>query len=48
MLDAGGYATAGRLDKRLRKAGLEPREIRVRQPSLQNLFTLVADWRQAA
>ena len=47
-LDAGGYATAGRLDKRLRKAGLEPREIRVRQPSLQNLFTLVADWRRAA
>lgn len=48
MLDPGGYATAGRIDKRLRKAGLEPREIRVRQPSLQNLFTLVADWRQAA
>jgi ABC-2 type transport system ATP-binding protein len=47
-LDAGGYATAGRLDKRLRKAGLLPREIRVRQPSLQNLFTLVADWRRAA
>lgn len=47
-LDSGGYATAGRLDKRLRKAGLEPREIRVRQPSLQNLFTLVADWRRAA
>ncbi len=47
-LDEGGYATAGRLDKQLRKAGLEPREIRVRQPSLQNLFTLVADWRRAA
>ncbi len=47
-LDIGGYAAAGRLDKRLRKAGLEPREIRVRQPSLQNLFTLVADWSQAA
>jgi ABC-2 type transport system ATP-binding protein len=47
-LDSGGYATAGRIDKRLRKAGIEPREIRVRQPSLQNLFTLVADWRRAA
>lgn len=47
-LDAGGYATAGRIDKRLRKAGIEPREIRVRQPSLQNLFTLVADWSRAA
>ncbi|MBP7703980.1 MAG: ABC transporter ATP-binding protein [Caulobacter sp.] len=47
-LDPGGYTTAARLDKRLRKAGLEPREIRVRQPSLQNLFTLVADWRKAA
>jgi len=48
LLDAGGYATAGRLDQSLRAAGLEPREIRVRQPSLQNLFTLVADWRRAA
>ncbi len=47
-LDPGGYATAGRLDKRLRKAGLDPREIRVRQPSLQNLFALVADWSRAA
>jgi len=47
-LDADGYAAAGRLDKRLRKAGLIPREIRVREPSLQNLFTLVADRKLAA
>jgi ABC-2 type transport system ATP-binding protein len=47
-LDAGGYATAARLDQRLRALGLAPREIRVRAPSLQNLFSLVADWRQAA
>ncbi len=46
-LDAGGYAAAGRLDARLRKLGLAPREIRVREPSLANLFTLVAD-RKAA
>ena len=43
-LDAGGYAAAARLDAALRASGLHPREIRVRQPSLQNLFTLVADW----
>ncbi|MDB5429948.1 MAG: transporter [Caulobacter sp.] len=42
-LDPGGYAAAGKLDTRLRKLGLTPREIRVRQPSLQNLFTLIAD-----
>lgn len=47
-LDAGGYAAAARIDKRLRKGGVTPREIRVRQPSLQNLFTLVADWSRAA
>ena len=47
-LDAGGYAAAGRIDKRLRQKGLVPREVRVRQPSLQNLFTLVADWSRAA
>jgi ABC-2 type transport system ATP-binding protein len=47
-LDPGGYAAAGRLDKRLRKLGLIPREIRVRQPSLQNLFTLIADRKVAA
>ena len=47
-LDIDGYAAAGRLDKRLRKAGLTPREIRVREPSLANLFTLVADRKLAA
>jgi len=47
-LDADGYAAAGRLDKRLREAGLTPREIRVREPSLANLFTLVADRKLAA
>lgn len=47
-LEADGYAAAGRLDKRLRKIGLTPREIRVREPSLQNLFSLVAEQKQAA
>lgn len=47
-LDADGYSSAGRLDKRLRKAGLTPREIRVREPSLANLFTLVAERKRAA
>ena len=47
-LDADGYAAAARLDERLRKAGLTPREIRVREPSLANLFTLVADRKLAA
>ena len=47
-LDPGGYRAAARLDKRLRGLGLLPREIRVRAPSLQNLFSLVADWRRAA
>ncbi len=47
-LDKGGYTAAGGIDKKLRKAGLIPREIRVREPSLHNLFTLVADWRRAA
>jgi ABC-2 type transport system ATP-binding protein len=47
-LEADGYAAAGRLDKRLRKAGLTPREIRVRGPSLANLFTLVAERNLAA
>ncbi len=46
MLDAGGYATAAQLDVTLRRAGLAPREIRVRRPSLHNLFTLVADWQR--
>jgi ABC-2 type transport system ATP-binding protein len=47
-LDTDGYAAAGKLDKALRKAGLTPREIRVREPSLHNLFTLVADRKLAA
>jgi len=47
-LDIDGYAAAGRLDKQLRKAGLIPREIRVREPSLQNLFSLVAERKLAA
>ncbi len=47
-LDDDGYAAAGRLDKRLREVGLTPREIRVREPSLANLFTLVADRNLAA
>lgn len=47
-LDSGGYGAADRLDRRLRAVGLTPREIRVRAPSLQNLFSLVADWRHAA
>jgi ABC-2 type transport system ATP-binding protein len=47
-LDADGYAAAAKLDKALRKAGLIPREIRVREPSLHSLFTLVADRKLAA
>ena len=47
-LDADGYAAAGRLDKRLRKVGLVPREIRVREPSLANLFPQVAERKRAA
>lgn len=47
-LDADGYAAAGELDRRLRQAGLTPREVRVREPSLANLFTLVADRKLAA
>jgi ABC-2 type transport system ATP-binding protein len=47
-LDADGYAAAGRLDKRLREAGLVPREVRVREPSLANLFSLVAERKLAA
>ena len=46
-LDSGGYGAAGRLDTRLRQLGLAPSEIRVRQPSLANLFSLVAE-RKAA
>ncbi|MBI5942314.1 MAG: ABC transporter ATP-binding protein [Caulobacterales bacterium] len=47
-LDQDGYNAAAQLDRRLRSLGLIPREIRVRAPSLQNLFSLVADWRRAA
>jgi ABC-2 type transport system ATP-binding protein len=47
-LDVDGYAAAGRLDRRLREMGLTPREIRVREPSLANLFTLVAERKLAA
>jgi len=47
-LDEGGYTAAAQLDRRLRSLGMIPREIRVRPPSLQNLFSLVADWRRAA
>lgn len=47
-LDSDGYAAAARLDRALRKIGLTPREIRVREPSLHNLFTLVAERKLAA
>lgn len=47
-IDADGYTAAAQLDKRLRSLGMTPREIRVRAPSLHNLFGLVADWSQAA
>ncbi len=47
-LDADAYSAAARLDRRLRGVGLTPREIRVRAPTLQNLFSLVADWSRAA
>lgn len=47
-LDADGYAAAGRLDQRLRQAGLVPREIRVRAPSLAQLFSRVAGQASAA
>ncbi|MBO9710254.1 MAG: ABC transporter ATP-binding protein [Caulobacter sp.] len=47
-LDADGYAAAGALDRRLRQAGLAPKEIRVREPSLANLFSRVAEGEAAA
>jgi ABC-2 type transport system ATP-binding protein len=47
-LDVDGYAAAARLDTRLRELDLAPREIRVREPSLANLFTLVAERKLAA
>jgi ABC-2 type transport system ATP-binding protein len=43
-----GYALAGQLGQRLRAQGLTPREIRVRRPSLEQLFALVAEARRAA
>jgi ABC-2 type transport system ATP-binding protein len=43
-----GYAAAARIDARLKADGLSVREIRMRQPSLQNLFHLIADDRRAA
>ncbi len=43
-----GYAAAARIDARLKADGLSVREIRMRQPSLQNLFSLIADDRRAA
>jgi ABC-2 type transport system ATP-binding protein len=47
-LASDGYAAAERFDRGLRSAGVIVREIRVRQPSLQNLFTLLSDDRRAA
>jgi ABC-2 type transport system ATP-binding protein len=47
-LASDAYGLAHRLDQSLRAAGLSVREIRVRRPSLQNLFSLVAEDRQAA
>ena len=43
-----GYALAGQLGQRLKAKGLTPREIRVRRPSLEQLFALVAEARRAA
>ena len=43
-----GYALAGQLGQRLKAQGLAPREIRVRRPSLEQLFALVAEARRAA
>jgi ABC-2 type transport system ATP-binding protein len=43
-----GYVLAGELGERLRTRGIVVREIRVRRPSLEQLFALVAEARQAA
>jgi ABC-2 type transport system ATP-binding protein len=43
-----GYALAGQLGQRLKAQGLVPREIRVRRPSLEQLFALVVEARRAA
>lgn len=47
-VDPDAYKAAAGLDRRLRSLGLAPREIRVRAPSLHSLFSLAADWSQAA
>ena len=47
-LAADGYAAAERFDRGLKAAGVTVREMRVRQPSLQNLFSLISDDRRAA
>ncbi|HLY81286.1 MAG TPA: ABC transporter ATP-binding protein [Caulobacteraceae bacterium] len=43
-----GYVLAAQLGQRLKSQGLTPREIRVRRPSLEQLFALVAEARRAA
>ncbi|HXQ17657.1 MAG TPA: ABC transporter ATP-binding protein [Caulobacteraceae bacterium] len=43
-----GYVLAGQLGQRLKAQGLAPREIRVRRPSLEQLFALVVETRRAA
>ena len=43
-----GYAAAARLDQALKAAGFQIHEVRVRQPSLQNLFALISEDRRAA
>jgi ABC-2 type transport system ATP-binding protein len=43
-----GYVFAGHLAERLQGAGVEVLEVRVRRPSLQHLFTRVAESRRAA
>jgi ABC-2 type transport system ATP-binding protein len=47
-LSSDGYGLAARLDRRLKQAGLAAREVRVRRPSLQSLFSLVTEVRRAA
>ena len=47
-LSSEGYALAGPLAERLTARGVEVREVRVRRPSLQQLFARVAETRRAA
>jgi ABC-2 type transport system ATP-binding protein len=47
-LASGGYVFGGQLAERLRAQGVEVREIRVRRPSIEQLFALVAEARRAA